>query len=104
MIDLADDAGRIFAAGDVTEAAMYFPAASHIAVSIYVMRRRADDEIRFSDRPIVSETGRFLVLVADVAAPASGDRIEVGADSYVVQGEPKRHERHLWWDIEARPE
>lgn len=101
MIDLAADAALI-AAGELGEDATYSPV-SGSPVSVRVIRRRPDDIASFGDARLAGETGRFMIPVEAVAAPAKGDSILCGAVTYLVQGKPMRDARHVWWVIEARP-
>ena len=42
--------------------------------------------------------------VSEVAEPKPGDRIVLGAATFVVQGEPVRDREQLVWTLDARPE
>lgn len=96
-----DDIATIFD-GPLAEEATYTPAAE-TPLALRVIRRRPDEVISFGDTRLATSTGRFLIAVADIADPAAGDMISIGADTYTVQGQPTRDARHLWWSIEARP-
>ena len=101
MIDFAGDLATILN-GELGEDALYLPKSGG-ELTIRVIRRRADDVAGFAEAQLVSETGVFLVSVADVPEPVSGDRIEVAGQIYEMRAAPIRDVRNLRWRIEAFP-
>lgn len=98
----AADLAAIFD-GPLAVAATYAPAAGG-SFATRVMPSMPDEELTFGRGAISTSTGVFLVPVAAVGNPQQGDIISIDdVGSFVVQGEPKRNERRLWWRIEARP-
>jgi len=71
---------------------------------VRVIARRADAVTAFGDGRLWSETTRFDVRASEVASPRPGDRIVLGAESFVIQGEPARDGERLVWTIDVRPE
>jgi hypothetical protein len=57
----------------------------------------------FGDARLWSETTRIDVRVAEVPNPSPGDRIEVGGDAFLIQGEPVRDRERLVWTVDLRP-
>ncbi len=41
--------------------------------------------------------------VAEVPNPRPGDRIEIGGDAFIMQGEPVRDRERLVWTVDIRP-
>ena len=66
--------------------------------------RRADEVTNFGEARLWSETTRFDVRVAEVPNPRPGDRIEIGGDAFLIQGEPVRDRERLVWTVDLRPE
>ena len=81
----------------------YTPAGSE-AVSVRVIARRPDTIVGFGGTRIHAETATFELRTSEVASPRPGDQLAVGADTFVVQGEPERRDPdRLVWAIDARP-
>ena len=72
-------------------------------VPIRVIVRQPDRIGTFGETRIAAATTTVDVRVAEVAAPAAGDAIEVDGTAYVVQGEPVRDAARLLWTAELRP-
>lgn len=51
---------------------------------------------------VVSSPNLFDVRQSDVAAPAEGDTLSIGADSFVVQGAPRLDASRSVWHLECR--
>lgn len=50
-----------------------------------------------------SETTRIDLRVAEVPQPRPGDRIELGDEAFLIQGEPVRDRERLIWTVDLRP-
>jgi hypothetical protein len=70
---------------------------------VRVIPRRADAVTAFGDTRLCSETARFDLRVGAVAEPRPGDRIVLGDEAFVVQGEPMRDRERLVWTLDTRP-
>ena len=70
---------------------------------IRVVTRRADDVTGFGEARLWSETTRIDLRVAEVAEPRPGDRVELGGEAFLVQGEPVRDRERLVWTVNLRP-
>lgn len=68
-------------------------------VAIRVVARRADAIATFADARIWSQTVLFDIRVIEVASPRPGDTITIGAESFIVQGEPERDRERLVWTV-----
>ena len=76
--------------------ATYTPAGSE-AVSVRVIARRPETIVGFGGTRIHAETATFELRTSEVASPRPGDQLAVGADTFVVQGEPERRAIPTGW-------
>ncbi len=70
---------------------------------VRIVSRQADAISDFGDAQFWSETTRIDLRVAEVPAPRPGDRLEMGGDAFLVQGEPVRDRERLVWTVDLRP-
>jgi len=70
---------------------------------VRVIRKAPDELTTFGAARILSDTTIVDVLVAEMAAPKPGDTITIGADTFTIQGEPKRDRERLIWTLELVP-
>ena len=82
--------------------AIYTPAGSD-PTSIRVIARRPDEIVGFGDTPIHAATAMFDVRISEVASPAQGDTLEIGGETFIIQGEPMRDRDRLIWSLDVRP-
>ncbi len=59
-------------------------------VLVRVVERRGDSITGFGEAKLWSETLRFDLRVSEVANPRPGDRLEIGGEAFLIQGEPTR--------------
>jgi len=52
---------------------------------------------------ILSDTTLIDVRVSEMPSVKSGDTIIIGADTFTIQGEPKRDRERLIWTLELVP-
>ena len=64
-------------------------------VLVRAVVRRPDEVTNFGDARLWSETTRVDLRVAEVPAPRPGDRIEIGGDAFLIQGEPVRDRERM---------
>lgn len=89
--------------GPLSVVATYTPATG-APLPIRVIPSIGDQALSFASTSFVAGSGVFLVQVASVPAPAEGDVIAIAdVGEFRVQGRPERHERRLWWRVEAKP-
>ena len=93
---------NLFADPNISIEATYI-AGGGTAQLIRVVMRRADDVTSFGDARLWSETTRVDLRVAEVPNPRPGDRIELGAEAFTIQGEPVRDRERLVWTVDLRP-
>ena len=73
-------------------------------VSVRVIARRPDTIVGFGETRIHTETATFEVRASEVAGPRPDDQLTVGGETFVVQGEPERHDPdRLVWTLDIRP-
>lgn len=72
-------------------------------VPVRVILRSPDVTIGYSDSRVASGSVQIDVRVRDVAVAASGDRVIIGTEQYLIMGQPLRDELQLVWECEARP-
>ncbi len=72
-------------------------------VPVRVIRKAPDEETSFGSAQILSETTLVDARVSEMANPRPGDGISIGADNFVIQGEPKRDRDRLIWTLELVP-
>ena len=83
--------------------AVYTPAGDD-PMTVRVIARRPDEIVGFGDTRIHTPTAVFDVRVSEVPAPGAGDTLEVGGETFVVQGEPERRDPdRLTWTLDTRP-
>ena len=72
-------------------------------VLVRIVSRRGDAVTDFGDARLWSETTRIDLLVAEVANPHPGDRIEIDGEAFIIHGEPVRDRERLVWTVDLRP-
>jgi hypothetical protein len=83
--------------------ALYTPAGGD-PLPVWLIARRPDTIVGFGETCIHAETATFEVRVSEVANPRPGDQLTVGAETFVVQGEPERRDPdRLVWTLDVRP-
>jgi hypothetical protein len=73
-------------------------------ILIRVVTRRADEITEFGAARLWSDSTRIDLRAAEVPNPRPGDRIEIDAKAFLIQGEPVRDRERLVWTIDLRPE
>lgn len=102
MSAFAAAVGALFADPHMGRDAVYI-ADGGAPVLVRIVARRADAVIDFGDARLWSETTRVDLRVAEVPNPRLGDRIEIDAEAYLIQGEPIRDRERLVWTVDLRP-
>jgi len=92
----------LFGDPNMARDAVYTPAGG-APVLIRVVTRRADEITGFGEARLWSETTRVDLRVAEVADPRPGDRVEIGGEAFLIQGEPVRDRERLVWTVDLRP-
>ena len=92
----------LFADPNIAVDALYAPAGGN-PKTVRVIATRPDEIVGFGDTRIHTPTAVFEVRVSEVPAPEAGDTVEVGGETFVLQGEPVRDPDRLTWTLDARP-
>jgi hypothetical protein len=82
--------------------AVYTPAGGE-PVPVRLIAKRQDTIVGFGETRIHTETATFELRASEVASPRPGDQLTVGAETFVVQGEPERRDPdQLVWNLDTR--
>jgi len=93
----------IFADRNMAVDALWFAGGVGPGVAVRVIRKSPDEITPFGAGRILSETTRLDARVADMPWPAPDDLINIGIESFVIQGEPKLDRERLIWTLDTRP-
>ena len=102
MTAFAQALEAIFADPNISMEAVY-TAEGGTPKLVRIVARRADATANFGEARIWSEATRVDLRVAEVAEPRPGDRLELGDEIFLVQGEPARDRERLAWTLDLRP-
>ena len=92
----------IFADANIAVDALWLANGTGPGVSVRVIRKSPDEITPFGAGRILSETTLLEARVADMPTPASGDLIRIGAEDFLLQGEPKLDRERLIWTLNMR--
>ena len=95
---------RLFEHPALAAPALWISATSAEERQIRVIARAPDRVTDFGAGRFVSDTTVVDVRVSDLPAPRPGDLIVIGAERFVIQGEPLRDRERLIWTLDLRPE
>ena len=93
----------IFADANMAVDAIWFAGGTGPGVAVRVIRKSPDEVTPFGVGRILSETTLLDARVADMPTPAPGDLINIGLESFIIQGEPKLDCERLIWSLDMRP-
>jgi hypothetical protein len=93
----------IFADANMAVDALWFAGGTGPGVTVRVIRKSPDEITPFGAGRILSETTQLDARVADMPTPAPGDLIRIGAEDFILQGEPKLDRERLIWTLNTRP-
>ena len=94
---------RIFTHASMAAPALWISATTSEERPIRIIRRGPDRVTDFGAGRFVSDTTMVDVRVSDLPDPRPGDLIVIGADSFILQGEPVRDRERLIWSLDLRP-
>jgi hypothetical protein len=92
----------LFADQNLAAEAVYLPEGGE-PISVRVIARRPDRVLEFGDARLHAETAVFELRTSQVTNPRPGDRLDVGGEMFVIQGEPVRDSERLVWTLDTRP-
>jgi len=93
----------IFADRNMAVNALWLAGGVGPGVAVRVIRKSPDEITPFGAGRILSETTLLDARIADLPTPAPGDRINIGLESFILQGEPKLDRERLIWTLDMRP-
>lgn len=94
---------RIFAHPALAVEAVWISATTSEERTLRAIRKAPDRITGFGEARILSDTTMLDVRVADLPDPRPSDLIVLGAESFVIQGEPVRDRERLVWTLDLRP-
>ena len=103
MTAFATAMDMIFTDPNMAVDALWFAGGTGPGVAVRVIRKSPDEITPFGAGRILSETTRLDARVADMPWPAPDDLINIGIESFVIQGEPKLDRERLIWTLDTRP-
>ena len=94
---------RIFADANMAVDALWFAGGTGPGIAVRVIRKSPDEITPFGAGRILSETTLLEARFADMPTPTPGDLIRIGAEEFLLQGEPKLDRERLIWTLDLRP-
>jgi len=91
----------LFVDPNIGEDAIWKAGGTGSGAAVRVIRKSPDVTERFGETPIVLPTNILDVRKAEVASPAEGDLVEIGAGTFKVVGTPMIDQLGLIWTCEA---
>ena len=92
----------IFADANMAVDALWFAGGTGSGVAVRVIRKSPDEITPFGAARIMSDTTVLEARIADLPTPAPGDLIRIGAEDFLIQGEPKLDRERLIWTLNVR--
>ena len=93
---------QIFADANMAVDAIWFAGGTGPGVAVRVIRKSPDEITPFGAGRVLSETTQLDARVADMPTPAPGDLIQIEAEDFILQGEPKLDRERLIWTLNMR--
>jgi len=103
MTTFAAAMDAIFGDPNMAADAIWYPFGS-APVPVRVIRKAPDEVTTFGAAQILTDTTLVDVRTSEMPNPKPGDGVAIGADSFVIQGEPKRDRERLIWTLELVPQ
>jgi len=92
----------IFADRNMAVDALWLAGGIGLGVPVRVIRKSPDEITPFGAGRILTETTMLDARVADMPTPTPGDLIRIGAEDFILQGEPKLDRERLIWTLNMR--
>jgi hypothetical protein len=90
----------LFADPNLAVDAVYLPEGGE-PVPVRLIARRPDRVLEFGEARLHAETAVFDVRTSQGPNPRPGDRLDVGEEMFVIQGEPIRDSARLVWTLRS---
>ncbi|MBI2718135.1 MAG: hypothetical protein HY245_11875 [Rhizobiales bacterium] len=91
----------LFADPHLAEAALWRAGGLGSGVHVQVIRKMPDEIVSFGSSRAILPTVIIAMRGSEVAAPASGDTVQVGATVFDIIAQPRRDSLGLVWECEA---
>ena len=92
----------IFTDPNMAVDAIWFAGGTGPGVTVRVIRKSPDEITPLGAGHILSDTTLLEARIADLPTPAPGDLIRIGAEEFLLQGEPKLDRERLIWTLNMR--
>ena len=92
----------IFADANMAVDAIWLAGGTGPGVAVRVIRKSPDEITPYGAGRILSESTMLDARVADMPSPAPGDLVRIGAEDFILQGEPKLDRERLIWTLNTR--
>ncbi len=103
MTAFASAIDLLFDDPNIAQTATYEPAYGE-PVPVRIIARRADSVTDFGEARLWSDSTMVDLRVSEVPEPQPGDQLTLGAETFVIQGEPVRDRERLVWTLNVRLE
>ena len=94
----------LFADPNITTDAIYRTEGTGDPQTVRIVTKRPDEVLDFGDSRVVTATTVAEVRVSELADPQAGDTLEIGGETYTIQGTPWRDTERLIWSFDLRPQ
>lgn len=93
----------IFADPNMATDAVWYASSGGAGTPCRIILSRPDEIGTYGESRLVNPTTRFDVRVSEIAGPCQGDLIQIGEESFRLQGDPTRDRLRLVWRCAAEP-
>lgn len=94
---------RLFTHPALAVPAVWISATTSEERPIRVIRKAPDQVTSFGAARLLSDTMSLDVRLSDLPEPRPGDLIVIGAESFLIEGEPIRDRERLLWTLAVIP-
>lgn len=102
MSIFAEAIDDVFADPNLARDAVWRAGGTGAPVTVRIILRQPDRVGSFGETRLLTATTVIEARTVEVPELAEGDGFEIGADTFVVQGEPLRDSERLVWTAELR--
>ena len=104
MNAIAGAIDALFADPNIARDATYRAQGTGEPQSVRIVTKRPDEVLDFGDSRVVTATTVAEVRVSELASPQAGDTLEIGGETFTIQGTPRRDTERLIWSLDLRPQ
>ncbi len=92
----------LFADPNIAMDAIYRTEGTGDPQTVRIVTKRPDEVLDFGDCRVVTATTVVEVRVSELASPQAGDTLEIGGETFIIQGMPRRDSERLIWSLDLR--